>query len=138
MFLLYPNFESEVPSVEYFHTTRSPKLNKPVQSSFVKMTTGFPPPTLQLSFLPVRLETRTDLIQGDFSSPSSVTEVDPGPQMDCEGCVGISNAFCVANDDVSAFTARINSRRRLRKRYNRFVISRYSTGWPICSRTRFC
>ena len=84
------------------------------------MTTGFLPPTLQLSFLPARLETRTNLIQGDFSS-SSVSDVDPGPQMDCEGCVGISNAFCVANDDVSAFTARINSRRRLRKRYNRSV-----------------
>ena len=51
--------------------------------------------------------------------------VDPGPQMECEGCVGISNAFCVANDDVSAFTARINSRRRLRKRYNRSVSSNY-------------
>ena len=56
------------------------------------------------------------MIQSDSSAL-----VDPGPQMDCEGCVGISNAFCVANDDVSAFTARINSRRRFRKRYNRSV-----------------
>ena len=64
------------------------------------------------------------MIQGDsFSDVDS----DPGPQMDCEGCVGISNAFCVANDDVSAFTARINSRRRLRKRYNRLKAFRYPT-----------
>ena len=73
------------------------------------------------------------MIQSDFSSPSSVTEVDPGPQMDCEGCVGISNAFCVANDDVSAFTARINSRRRLRKRYNKSVIPNFELCFALRS-----
>jgi hypothetical protein len=39
--------------------------------------------------------------------------------MNCDECVTISNAFCVANDDVSAFTARMNSRKRRRRRRRR-------------------
>ena len=73
------------------------------------------------------------MIQSDSSASALV---DPGPQMDCEGCVGISNAFCVANDDVSAFTARINSRRRLRKRYNRSV-SMVKLAYCVLDRVHF-